>query len=492
MAGFLDYLTQAIGSRPAENARPFAEVGVSGTPVIAGRIMRGERNPKLLGAQRWKTSADIMTNFSIVAAGLRYVANLTARPTWKLMPPNDSVEAKDAAAFAESILHGTDTSWSRTVRRMSMYRYHGFGAHEWSAVKRDDGMIGIGSIEPRPPHTIDRWDLDEHMSVVGMWQRPPTTGVDIYLPRQKLVYLVDDAMSDSPEGLGWFRHLVEPSERLKAYLKREGIGFQRDMGGIPIGRAPLAAIEAYAKGKNLSPEATKTLQLELVGQLQEFIQTKAIEPDTGLILDSNPYTVKDGTGGTNISQVMQWGIELLTGTPGGFEDIGNAISRLTYDMAMVMGTERMLVGREGAGSLALAGDTSRNLFLMINATLVDMAETADRDIIGPMWAVNGLDPKLRPTVQVEDASFKDVSEITLALANMGQAGAILAPDDPCIDEVRDLLALSHQPEMTPERMGMLGHGGPGIDDGADSLNPNGKEPEEIKPNEPAGGDVDAS
>jgi len=40
--------------------------------------------------------------------------------------------------------------------------------------------------------------------VIGVWQRHPQTGQLIGLPRGKLVYLVEDTLTDSPERCGSF------------------------------------------------------------------------------------------------------------------------------------------------------------------------------------------------------------------------------------------------------------------------------------------------
>ena len=468
-------------TRPARTSGPFSEAGFSGVEAWGGAIATKETNPKLIGSNRWKTSQEIMTNVSIVAASLRYFLNLTARPAWKIEAANDKPEAKAAAEFVESLIHGTDTSWSRIIRRSAFYRFHGFGLHEWKAKRRDDGKIGIDKIRVRPPQTIERWDLDEHSEVLGVWQRSPMTAQEVYLPRSKLIYFVDDALTDSPEGLGWARNLVDPANRIEKYLKLEGIGFERDLSGIPVGRAPISALKEMLKKQGVAEKDLDSRVAQALGGLHDFVQIKSRQPDTGLMLDSQPFVTQNADGSKNVSNVLQWSIDLLTGDPGSVEELGAAINRTAWDMALIMGTERLLVGREGAGSLALADDTSQNLFLGINSTNLDMAEALDRDLIGPAWALNGLPDDIRPNLKVEDASFKDIAKISRMLADMASAGAVLTPDDPAIDDMRDLAGISRQPEMTEERMGMLmGMGGQTNED-PDDLDRDPTDPEGGKP-----------
>lgn len=444
-------------------ASPFQEIGVSGTGVVGGAVSLppGERNYKATGPRRYADAYQMLADISIVAASTRYFLNLLARPKWKAKPPSDKPEARVAAEFMESVIYGmTQTSWQRNVRRSGMFKFHGFGIHEWLAMNRDDGAIGLASIEPRPQHTIVGWDVDENGTVIGVRQRRPVDGQEIYLPRPKVVYLVDDTLSDSPEGFGWYRQMVDPADRIKKLLRLEIIGFERDLSGIPIGRAPIQAINAMIGVKEI-PDGKGGMRLftkedaeAMIAGIKDFVRLKSKQPDTGMLLDSQPYTVTTDTG-KQVSNVLQWGLELLTGEPKSIEALGNAIKRVSFDMALIMGTQDLLVGREGEGSRALSENVSKNLYLNVNATLGDMSETYDRDVVNVVWAMNGLPEELKPKLEAEDASFKDAEKIARILAEMSTAGAVLAPDDPAIDDVRTLAGVSPQPAMTPERMGML-------------------------------------
>lgn len=448
MPGIIDRFRQMLA--PRQQKTPFKEQGVGGFSVYGGYIQTPETNSQLIGSQRWRTAADILCNISIVAASVRYYLNLLAKPAWSFEAADESAAAQEVAELMESIFYDAGASWTRIVRRSGMFKFHGFGMQEWTAKHRDDGRIGIESIEPRPVHTIERWDIDENGGVLGVWQRAPQTGHEIYLPRAKIVYLVDDALTDNPEGMGWFRHLVDPANRIKKYLKLEAMGFERDLSGIPVGRAPIAILNQLVA----SGDITQAQANDMIKGLKDFAKMETKESTTGLVLDSSPYRAKTDTGET-LSSTMQWGMELLTGEATSIQHLGEAVNRLAFDMALIMGTESLLIGREGAGSMALSKDKSQNLWLGINSTLADMAESFDRDIVTPIMAMNGIPEELRPETKVGDVSFQDIEMIGRVLADMSSAGAILAPDDPAIDDLRDLMGISRQPEMTPERAGML-------------------------------------
>jgi len=420
---------------------PSKEVGGSGTPIYGGFVDDGEKSSKLTSANKHKTAADILTNISVIAASVRYFLNLLSNPDWAVEPADDSAEAKELAEFVESAMADLPVSWTRLVRRVGMYRFHGFSIHEWTSIKREDGRIVFTTIDSRPQHTIERWERNDNDDIIGVWQRKPQGGIEVPIDRWKLIYLVDDTLTDNPEGLGWFRHLVDPAERLKEYLKLEKTGYERNLAGIPVGRAPITGINRSVKNKTLTEQEGKTL---LKG-LTDFVSLELKQKNTGLILDSQTFESVTSEG-TQPSATEQWGIELLTGDASGIAELGEAIKRLNVEMARIIGTENIFTGEGGSGSLALSKDKSANLYLNVQSTLTEMAEQFNHDFIEALWALNGLDKKLMPKFKPEDVAFKDVESIAGVLRDMALAGAVLSPDDPAIDDMRDMLGVSRQPD----------------------------------------------
>jgi len=435
---------------PRDSVKPMREQGVAGFVVMGGYLQGQETSGKLVGRQRWQTALDILQNVSIVAASVRFMLNLVSRPDWSFEPADDSEEAKQYAELMEDMINDIDVSWTRIVRRAAMYRFHGFGVHEWVAKKRSDGLIGIASLEARPCETIERWDIDENGGIIGMWQRDPQTGAELYLPREKLMYLVDDGLTDRPDGMGWFRHLVDPAERLKSLLSLEAIGFERDLRGIPVGRAPTTELQEMVNEGIYTQDQVD----DMIASLKGFVSMERKTFDTGIVLDSKPYENKTENG-TNQSSALLWDLDLLTGDPGSLEQLDNAIKRLQTDMAMIMGTEVILVGRDGQGARALSEDKSRNLYLNGNAILADMAEAVDRDITPRIWSLNGFPEELMPSARSEDVAFKNAKEAAETLADMAQAGAVLAPDDPAFDDIRSWLGLPAMTPIDPEMLAAL-------------------------------------
>ena len=445
MALFDNFIAKAFPALPRLfNARlpaitPRKAMGVSGTPVYAGYVLTPERSPKLVGQEKYRTFADILANISIVAAGVRYFLNIVARPSWSAEAADTSDEAKQYQEFVEDVLfEDLHTPWSRVVRRSGTYRFYGFAAAEWIANRRDDGKIGFHDIESRPQWTIWRWEVDERGYVEGLWQRDPLTGRELGLPRGKVMYLVDDTLTDSPEGMGLLRHIVEPAERLKEYLEQERYGFLRDLRGIPIAKAPLDELAAGVQAGTITPADRD----KAVNDMLDFVKFQQKTKDLALLMNSQPYISRTDTGNV-ITQVPKWEVALVSGTATGLADMGKAIERLNFEMARILGIEQLMIGATSAGSFALAKEKSTALYLLANSVLRDIRLQAQHDLIWPLWKLNGFPDEMMPQLKAEDVAPRDVEQVARVLRDMAVAGSPMTPDDEVQNFVRDLLGAPH-------------------------------------------------
>lgn len=445
------FLTSMFGVGQARQpSRPTQMQGTPGFSVYNGYLREKQTNSALIGQERWRTYSDLLVNISIIAACVRASLNLLGRTEWSVEPAKDinggesSDEAKRLAEFAESVLHDMASPWAKVVQRAATYQFLGFSTNEWRAKRRDDGAIGLYDIRPRPQWTIERWDIDQNGKLIGVVQRVPQTGAEAYIPRGKLLYVVDDILTDMPDGTGLMRHCVEPGMRLKEYLRNEGLGFERDLRGIPVGRAPYKMLQEQVA----SGEITQADMDNQLAGLRDIVQLQAKTVTTGVVMDSDPYRSATDTGETP-SNVYKWGLELLKGDPKGLDEIGAAVDRLNRELARILGGEHLMLG-DGGGSRALGDSKVKNFHLQLEGVMADIADAGERDVLGPVWTLNGFPNELKPTLRYEAVQFKDVEQITAALRDLGAAGAVLAPDDPAIDEVRQLLGLSPQPEMDDE------------------------------------------
>lgn len=437
MAKPLDNLLARL--RGQGSRAPTKTLGVPGTAIWGGFIQEKELNSALTGTEKYTTYSEILANTSIVAAGTRYFLNLVAKADWNFEPSEADTDGKFAEMAEEMLTDDPSTPWHRIIRRAAMYRFYGFSIQEWTARRREDGLLTLADVAPRAQLTIEKWDVDVEGGVLGAIQRSPQNMQELYLPRQKLMYMVDDTLSDSPEGLGLFRHLVAPAQRLARYEQLEGFGFETDLRGIPIGRGPFTELQSQVEEGTISKAQRESIESPLRTFVQNHIRTTSL----GLLLDSAVYESEDDAA-TPSSQRL-WDVDLLKGSATSFQENASAIERLNREMARILGVEQLMLGSDSTGSFALSQDKTNSFFLLVDGTLTEIENQIKDDLLTTVWRLNGWDDEMMPELGTDAVRHTDVAEVAATLRDMATAGATLDERDPVIDAVRELLGMPGRP-----------------------------------------------
>jgi hypothetical protein len=456
MAGIFENITKRLMGGPVRrSSSSLTEPSGSIGDVVddAGYAISVERSPQLTGRNKFLKYSELLTNTTIIATGVRYFLLLLSSSQWTAEPAkNEDGEplpgAKEVADFIRDALHDMDTPWARIVRRAALYRFYGFSLQEWTAKAREDGRLGFEDIEPRPQNTIERWDMDSgKVKGVTQWIDYATGGGktgELYIPRDRLVYVVDDSLHESPEGLGLFRHLVRPAERLRGYEELEELAFETDLRGIPIGRAPLTELREAVQSKQL----TGAKALRARSAVDTFVRNKLRNGKKGLVLNSETYRNLDEA--ASPSTVRKYDVELLRGEANGTAEISAAIQRMNQEIARLLGVEHLMLGSDGTGSLALGQTKLSNFFLIVTSTQRDLAEAFDRDVVKVLCKLNGIPKELHPKLMPEEIDMLDVQALGTLLSDIASAGAPLEPGDPAVNTIRGRVGLPPAPEPDPE------------------------------------------
>ncbi len=419
------------------NVSPTRTLGVPGSAIFGGFVQNNEKNPNLsVHGERYKTYSEILANTSIVAAGVRYFLNLVTKVRWNFMPSDADTDGRFAELAERMLTEDPATPWHRIVRRAAMYRFYGFSIQEWTAERGEDGFLTFADVAPRAQVTIERWDADVEGKILGVLQRSPQDSRDIYIPREKVMYIVDDTLSDTPDGLGLFRHLVAPAQRLSRYEQLEGFGFETDLRGIPIGRGPFSELAEAVRGGSIS----ESQRVAIEAPLRAFIKDHVKSANLGMLLDSITYQSQDESG--RPSPNKQWDVEILKGSATSFSENAAAIERLNREMARILGVEQLMLGSDSAGSFAMSKDKTNSFFLSVDSSLTELRAAVKDDLLDTIWELNGWPDEMKPTLTTDAVRFTDVEEVAATLRDMATAGAPLDPEDPVIDDVRDLMGVS--------------------------------------------------
>lgn len=413
--------------------------GGAGFSISGGFIHEKERDHRLVGRNRFLTYDQILADTTIVASGVRYFLNLAAKTEWKVRAANDTDEAKNKAEFVEKMIKEMKTPWHRVIRQGAMHRMYGFAVMEWTAEKVDDalGSIRISHIENRSQWTIEQWDTDYSGRVLGAVQVPTQNPSErIYLPRNKMIYLCDSSFTDDPRGVGILRHVVRPVKQLRDYERLEHQGFETDMRGIPIAKAPLTELQAAVNSGLLSAEDAEAIRKPMT----DFVTNHIRGSDTGLLLDSSVYSGR-GEDETPI-KADKFSVELLSGGSYGHKEMATAIERINREIARVLGVEQLLLGADSAGSLALSRDKSQAFFMVVNAALSELQSAFRSDILGPLWTLNGFDEDIKPELIFESVEFKDPEQISKVVKDLATSGVPIDPEDDLVTEMLAVVGLS--------------------------------------------------
>lgn len=426
-----------------KKGRAGAVVGVPGTAIFGGYIEEFEKNSTLVGREeRYRTYSEMLANSSIVAAGTRLFLGLISKAKWSFTPAESDSDGKFAKLAEAMLTEDPVTPWHRIIRRAAMYRFYGFSIQEWTAGRRDDGLITFRDIAPRAQITIGQWDADTDGTIHGMVQESPQNGRSIYIPRSKCLYMVDDTLNDSPEGLGLFRHLIASSKRLRKYEQLEGIGFETDLRGIPIGRGPFTELQRMVT----SGEITNAQRLELEAPLRAFAENHIRSEKLAMLLDSATYESQDDA--STPSSQLQWDIEILQGGATSFAENAAAIERVNREMARILGVEQLLLGSGSAGSFALSKDKTDTFTALVDGALLEISETVESDLLGPLWNLNGWPEEMKPSITTDNTKQLTVEQISATLRDLATAGAPIDESDPVVNDIRDLMGVPRKPDTT--------------------------------------------
>lgn len=143
-------------------------------------------------------------------------------------------DAKAADFLWENLQQMPSMTWRQHVRDALDYIDFGWAIAEVSLEKREDGRLWLYGLDPRGQETLERWEFDEHDRATAFIQRDPDTGRQIVLPLEKCVHVVYRGRKGNPQGNALLRSLYRPWRFLKDLENLEGIGIERDVGGMPI------------------------------------------------------------------------------------------------------------------------------------------------------------------------------------------------------------------------------------------------------------------
>ncbi len=219
-------------------------------------------------------------------------------------------------------------------------------------------------------------------------------------------------------------------------------------------RAPLAALDKAVE----NGEITEAQKAQYVAALEAFGESHIKSTTSYVLLDSMTYESLNEA--ATPSAVRKYDFELATGGGSGHEAIHNAIIREIHEISRIFGTEDLLIGSDGQGSMALAKSKTHKFRMIVDSANTEAVEVYERDLVAPIGRLNGWRKDLWPSMKPDQIQHADVEQIAAVLRDMSLAGAPIDPTDPAVNAVRDLVGLPYAMQDERETMtdAMIGGG----------------------------------
>lgn len=482
------------GDDPRRNTsgRPFSSTvkasarsapGSDGVIAYSGYVQSNERNSRLSG-QRLYTEYANAYQHPVVAIALLLRWALGLRVKWSLQEnESGSAAAKRGLEVCEQGLLKAKLPkpWNKVAAKaMNKSYFEGNSIHATGIGRRKDGTVVYTDLGHRPPHTIEQWWRKDRANQEGPFvacTQRTSDGRTTDLSLDECLYLVNDALGDSPAGDGVLRLVLERLRRVGKYEGLEGREMFTNMGGAVIARAPLEEIAGAKQGTDAQKAAhVQSVTSELRSVVADRIKTPEEQPY--MLLDSATYR---GTDPNNVSSIKKWDIETVDGKVQGLVEIRKTITDESLNVARVLGVEFIFIGGTQVGNYT-THESKIDMFVdTMTAQIDDVRYAADQQLLRRLCVLNGLDPdEACPSMVASPIKRADVMKAVDAIVRMQQAA--LEPNHPMKREVFEAFGMPYQEESEESLMLPRGlpprPGAPDPDDETDPLSRDaGKEPE---------------
>ena len=425
-------------------------LGVAGDNTYNGQIRADEFLPELRGKKAIRKYREMRDNDSTIGAVMYATEQVLRDVDLKVMPANDSAEAKEEAEFVKSVLDDMDHTLDDHIAESLSNLSYGFawfeviykrrnGPTERSDKRRSkysDGRMGVRKIAIRAPWTISRFDVDQQTGdVKGIYQDGSSYNNSNYIPTRKSLYYRTTTINGDPAGRSILRNAYTSYEYVNNLQSIEAIAVERELAGIPVARIP---------AEYLSGDATAT-QSGFVNNLQSILRDVKFNEQGYIILPSDTYPDKDGAP-TNQKLVD---VELMSSSGSRNIEIDTIVRRYQHDIARSVLSEFLMLGGGSTGSYALSKSKTDLFLRALESYIQAIVDVLNKQLVERLWELNGLNYDMMPTIVAGDVAPHDLREIAAFLRNLNGADINVSDHPEVIQDLMDIAELRYDAEAKP-------------------------------------------
>jgi hypothetical protein len=214
-------------------------IGVTGLKHIGGRI----REEYLNAIKNWNTEVKLyleMRDDPIIGALTDAIKLPLQAAQFDVEPaPGGSPNDEAAAEWLWKAMNNMDgQTWISHVEDALECLDFGFALGEIVLDKRADGRLWLKNIDPRGQESLNRWEYDptEKDKLISFIQNDPNWGATYEIPISKCVHFRYRGRKGNPQGHSILRALYRPYKFARNLEDLEGIGIERDVGGMPYAK----------------------------------------------------------------------------------------------------------------------------------------------------------------------------------------------------------------------------------------------------------------
>ena len=424
------------GEVPQMPRTPVTEpVGTAGIGIYAGYVQTHETNPDLAGTNRYRNYESWKRTVAPLGQALREHVQLAGAPSWSVKPykADDADEPLpedvERAAWLKRQLDDLETEWERVVMEHSLALIDGARVGVWTAKllpPGDLGAFGLRDVMTIPLATIERWDIDTATGRVnGIVQRDPDSAEAIPIARSRLIYSRDLPTTTNPAGDGVMRFLAETIRRMQKLETLLDKGFEADVNGIPVVYAPI--LEKMAQIGRVQADGSTYTRARFNEDMKDAVAFISADKrkNAGIILDSSTVANPDGTP----SAVRRFHAEVLTAAATSHAELRGRLKDLAWDVLAMLNAEHKAMGRD-SGTQALHQSKETGRLRVVSSFLNTFAKTARRDLVRPLWILNGFDPasptdpRNLPTLTWNALEFADGGAVVQSVSTLLTAAGV--------------------------------------------------------------------
>ena len=412
--------TSEAPQRPntARYERQASGIGVRGLRHAAGKIQEEWRKDFRSWDRACKQFLE-MRDFYIIAT----VLDAVKLPLLKAPISTEPAEAQTAGDIAAAdwlydVMHRMHRqTWLSHAEDMMSAIEFGWSLGEVVLEKRQDGRLWIRNIDPRGQETLARWefDPDRRDEVSNFVQRDPNTNSLISIPMGKCVHVTFRGRKGNPEGHSILMSLHWPYKMLRDLEVFEGIGIERDVGGMPVAIIPAEVL--------VDDASLNDLEAALKGMRRD--ENEYLIPPAGV--DIKPY----GAG-----QKMY--------------NIDAVIERKKKEILMRMFAQFLMLGMESVGTQALVQGSQDFFALGLGSVQECILEAWNLQLVPYLFAFNRFEGMTDyPRITWAQPGQMDIKAVVDSLSTAAQA-KIFTPTDVDEDKLREIL---EWPDLPDEERG---------------------------------------